>query len=159
MAIINMERIAQLKNERDIEIEVLDNHFNIWRDGISERISSIQSIANDIRCTYHYLNNNKLNTDLFKVENLSASFSCWSAYGGHQSFIRCKISSDWEARFFMDKGKIQLERHIAGMIDDVVFPFDVITLKRKQETRNLIEEAILRFEAYCKIVVERLNNL
>lgn len=159
MAIINGERIAQLKKEKDIELEAINVQFEMWSNGISERISGILNTSKDIVCTYIYFVNNKLNTDLFKIEEFSGCILKWSEYAGGKYFLRCKVSDGWDARLFIDSGKIQIERHISGMIDDAVFPLDIITLKRKAEVRNLIEEAILDFEIYCKIVVERLNNL
>ena len=159
MAIINEERIAQLKKENDAKLEVINNQFEMWLNGIHERVSAILNAAKDVVCTYIYFANNNLNADLFKIEEFSGGISSWSEYARSKYHIRCKISDGWEARLYVDSGKIQIERHISGMIDDTVFPFDIITLKRKPAVRNLIEEAVLNFEIYCKIVIERLNNL
>lgn len=153
MAIINMERVAQLKKEKDIELNTQEVQLKEWVDSILTKTLKCSTISKDVYDTYYFFANNKLDTKLFDVEGYSFSFCRWSSYSNYRNHIKYNITDDIYVLYFFDN-KIVL--HSGSHYELRLY---AKSIKGDATLKSLAEDFSNNLEVYCNIIVERLNNI
>lgn len=156
MAVINIERLNQLKKEKEIELGIIDDQFNIWVNNISERLSDIGDHLKDLNDTYRFCEQSKLNLDVFNIEGFDIRFKEWSEYHNYSDFIECIISKTQYSRFYIKDYELII------VDSNSKIPFRgcwLSNFKNKDDLRLAVETSLLKLQQYCSIMNERLNNL
>lgn len=156
MAIINIERLEQLKKEKEIQSGIRKTAFALWVDGVNNRTKALSSSLVDILDTYAYFVKNKLDLSVFKVEgnhfHLAYQKSNMSIDKGvaRHVCIHCNASNGriWINTYFggIDYKSLHDEYHAKQVYDNA-------------EMKNLVESFVLDLEQYCAIITDRLKNL
>ena len=155
MAIINIEKLEQIKRENEIQRGIHKTAFAMWVDGVNNRVKSLSPSLMDIIDTFSYFVRNRLDLSVFSIE------------GNHFSINReSKSVSKGIARHVCahcnaSTGKVWINTYFGGCIDYLSLYNESHARKvyNKPEMRGLVESFVVDLEQYCAIVTDRLNNL
>lgn len=157
MAIINIERLEQLKKENDIQRGIYKTAFASWVDAVNSRAKSLSPSLVDILDTYSYFVKNRMDLSVFKVEGNHFHLAYQKELMHIDKGVARHICIHCGAR----NGNIWINTYFGGCIDHMSLYNESHTKKvyNNVEMRNLVESFLLSLEQYCAIVTNRLNNL
>lgn len=155
MAIINVERLEQIKIENEIQKGIHKTAFAMWVDGVNNRVKRLSPSLVNIIDTFSYFVKNRLDLSVFKIEcnHFSIDRKSKSVDKGIARHVcaHCNASN----------GKIWINTYFGGCIDYISLYNECHAKKvyNNIEMRNLVESFVLDLEQFCAIVTNRLNNL
>lgn len=153
MAIINIERVQQIKKEKDVQRFIESQQMENWANNIQIKISECIEKVQDIWDTYCYFDKNKLDMSIFDVEHTCISFKTWSEYAHSKLHIFYRKEKGRSVMFFFKDGYIVLEEKHYSFPDRRKDIYDNPLLK------TTLDDFVCNLEIYCAIVIEQLNNL
>lgn len=154
MAIINIERVQQIKKEKDIQSFIEGQQMEKWANSIQIRISECVEKVQDVWDTYCYFDKNKLDMSIFDVEHTCISFRNWSEYAHSKLHLFYRKGKERSVMFFFKDGYIVLEERY-----NYSFPDRSKDIYDKPLLKATLDDFVRNLETYCAIVVKRLNNL
>lgn len=154
MAIVNIERVQQIKKEKDIQRFIEGQQMEKWANSIQIKISECVEKVQDIWDTYCYFDKNKLDMSIFDVEHTCISFRNWSEYARNNPHLFYRKEKERSVMFFFKSGIVVLEERYYRS-----FPLYRKEIYDKPFLKATLDDFVRNLETYCAIVIKRLNNL
>lgn len=159
MAIINKEKVLQMKNEQAIKLSAINEQREMWAKGILNQFSQVRESVIDILDTYSYFVKNRLPLNVFKVDEVHIKLSVSDRYV-YCGLYKDEISS--YAKYYVEENNIVAGANFYGMCEIYRLlknDYHTKQLYKEKHYKPMLEQFAEDITIYAKIVTDRLSKL